>query len=85
MFYCRCFFFRHAFSAVPRPIAEKLCHMIGNWLNFIIKNGGAHKNGGQSMQNFGRCVCLVHRRKLVKIIGGTQALCETVRAGRGVS
>ena len=31
------FLFRHAFSEVPRPIALKLCHMIGNWLNFIIQ------------------------------------------------
>jgi len=23
------FFFRHAFSEVPRPIALKLCHMVG--------------------------------------------------------
>ena len=23
------FFFRHAFSEIPRPIAPKLCHMIG--------------------------------------------------------
>ena len=25
-------FFRHAFSELPRPIALKLCHMIGIWL-----------------------------------------------------
>jgi len=31
------FFFRHAFSKVPRPIAAKLRHMIGNCLNFIIQ------------------------------------------------
>jgi len=38
MFYRRCFllFFRHEFSEVPRPIALKLCHMVGIWLNFII-------------------------------------------------
>jgi len=24
-------FFRQLFSAVPQPIAVKLCHMIGNW------------------------------------------------------
>ena len=39
MFYRRCFlflfFFRHAFSEIPRPIALKLCHMVGIWLNFI--------------------------------------------------
>jgi len=29
------FFIRHAFSEIPRPIALKLCHMIGIWLCFI--------------------------------------------------
>ena len=39
MFYPSCFFlflFRHAFSEVPRPIALKLCHMVGIWPKFII-------------------------------------------------
>jgi len=31
------FFFRHAFSEVSRPIAVKLRHVIGNWLNFIMQ------------------------------------------------
>ena len=38
MFYRRCFlflFFRHAFSEIPQPIALKLCHVVGIWLNFI--------------------------------------------------
>jgi len=35
-------FFRHAFSEVPRPIALKLCHVVGIWPNFII-----------TLQNFG--------------------------------
>ena len=30
------FLFRHSFSELPRPIALKLCHMVGMWLNFII-------------------------------------------------
>ena len=30
------FFFRHAFSETPQPIALKLCHMIRIWLYFII-------------------------------------------------
>jgi len=33
MFFC----FRHAFAEVPRPIAVKLGHMIGNCLNYIIQ------------------------------------------------
>ena len=53
-------FFRHAFSEVPRPIALKLGHMVGNCLNFIIQvqNFGGpspQKNlGAKNMQNFGR-------------------------------
>ena len=52
-------FFRHAFSEVPRPIALKLGHMLGNCLNFIIqiqKFGGPppKKSGAKNMQNFGR-------------------------------
>ena len=53
-------FFRHAFSELPRPIAQKLCHVIGSWLYFIIplqKFGGAlpPKNlGAKNMQNFGQ-------------------------------
>ena len=31
------FLFRHAFSEVPRLIALKLGHMVGNCLNFIIQ------------------------------------------------
>ena len=30
------FFFRHAFSELPRPIALKLCRMVAIWLYFII-------------------------------------------------
>jgi len=51
------FFFRHAFTEVPRPIAVKLGHMIGNCLNFIIqvhKFGGPPptKSGGQKHAKF---------------------------------
>jgi len=43
----------------PRPIALKLCHMIGIWPNFIMqvkKLGGTpqKKSGSKNMQNFGR-------------------------------
>ena len=54
------FFFRHAFYEVPRPIAAKLSHTIGNWLDWIMqvqKFGGPspQKNlGAKNMQNFGR-------------------------------
>ena len=60
-FYRRCFYlFRHAFSELPRPIALKLCHMVGIWLYFIIplqKFGGSappKKFGAKNMQNFGQ-------------------------------
>ena len=53
-------FFRPPFSEFPRPIALKLCHLIGIWLNFIMqvqKLGGAlppKNSGAKNMQNFGR-------------------------------
>ena len=53
-------FFRHVFSEFPRPIALKLCHMVGIWPNFImqVQKLGGHspkKNpGAKNMQNFGR-------------------------------
>jgi len=31
------FLFHHKISELPRPITVKLCHMIGNWLNFIMQ------------------------------------------------
>ena len=60
MFYRRRFFlFRHAFSELPRPIALKLCHMVGIWLYFIIplqKFGrrSPKKFGAKNIQNFGQ-------------------------------
>jgi len=41
------FLFRHSFSEIPQPIALKLCHMIGIWLNFIIP---LQKFGGRSLK-----------------------------------
>jgi len=53
------FFFQRRISEVPQPIALKLCHMVGIWLNFIIplqKFGGPppKKFGAKNMQNFGQ-------------------------------
>ena len=39
------FFFQRRISEVPQPIALKLCHMGGIWLNFIIP---LQKFGGRS-------------------------------------
>jgi len=51
------FFFRHAFSKVPRPIAAKLRHITGNCLNFIIQ---VQKFGGPSPQkNLGAKTCKI--------------------------
>jgi len=51
------FLTRHRCSELPRPIAVKLCHMIGNWLSFIMqsKNSGSappQKFGGQKHAKF---------------------------------
>ena len=45
LMYLLLFLFRHSFSEFPRPIALKLCHMVGIWLNFIIP---LQKFGGRS-------------------------------------
>ena len=50
-------FFRHAFSEFPRPIALKLCRMVGIWVYFIMqvqKLGGTppKKLGGQKHAKF---------------------------------
>ena len=53
-------FFRHAFSEFPRPIALKLCHMVGICVYFImqVQKLGGHspqkKLGAKNMQNFGQ-------------------------------
>ena len=44
------FFFQRRISEVPQPIALKLCHMAGIWLNFIIP---LQKFGGRSPKKFG--------------------------------
>jgi len=41
------FFFRHAFSEFPRPIALKLCHLIGICVYFMTQ---VQKLGGHSPQ-----------------------------------
>jgi len=53
------FFFRRQISELPRPIAAKLCHMIGTGVSFInwLQKFGAlppKKLGAKNMQNFGR-------------------------------
>ena len=52
-------FSRHAFSELPRPIALKLCHMVGIWPNFImqVQKFGRHspqKIRGLKYAKFGR-------------------------------
>ena len=53
------FFFRHAFSEFPRPIALKLYNLIGICVYLImqVQKLGGHspkKLGAKNMQNFGR-------------------------------
>ena len=53
------FFFRYAFSEFPRPIALKLCRLIGICVYFImqvqkLRGHSPKKFGGQNMQNFGQ-------------------------------
>jgi len=53
------FFFRHAISELPRPIAAKLCHMIAIWVRFIMQ---VQKFGGHSpRRNWGPKTCKIWR------------------------
>ena len=45
-----CCFVSHSFSELPRPIAVKLCHMVGIWPNFIIQ---VQKFRGRSPKKLG--------------------------------
>jgi len=69
------FFFRHAFSEVRRLIAVKLCHMVGNWLNFImqVKKLGAltKKIGGQKGRKCKISVDYIQPPTLISNICGT--------------
>ena len=51
-------FFRDAFSEFPRPIALKLCHMVGIWPNFIMQ---VQKLGRHSLpqKNLGPKTCKI--------------------------
>jgi len=54
------FSFRHAFSTkVPRPIAVKLRHMIGNWLNFIIQMPSSKIWGPPPQKKSGSKTCKI--------------------------
>jgi len=53
------FFVQRPISEVPRPIATKLCHIIGIWLYFIIQIQKFRERsqkilGAKNVQNFGR-------------------------------
>jgi len=56
LMYLLLFLFRHSFSELPRPIALKLCHMVGFWLNFIVplQKFGRRSPKKFNMQNFGQ-------------------------------
>ena len=50
------YFFRHSFSEVPRPIALKLCHMVGIWRSFIMP---LQKLGALPPKNWGPKTCKI--------------------------
>jgi len=72
------FLFRHSFSELPRPIALKLYHMVGIWLNFIIplKNLGAlhPKNWGPKT-----CKISVNFGPLQTLIANISGMAEDIR------
>jgi len=76
------FLFRHSFSELPPPIALKLCHMVGIWLNFIIplqKFGGAlpKKNLGPKT-----CKISVNFGPLQTLIANISGTAEDIQNGR---
>ena len=78
------FFFQRLISELPRPIALKLCHMVGIWLNFIIplpKIRGAlpQKIWGQKHAKFGR---FLQHPTLIANISGTDRHIENRRKTR---
>jgi len=61
-------FFRHAFSELPRPIALKLCHMVGIWPYFIIplqKFGGIRAISDTMKSDSDDVMCRHHRPRLI--------------------
>jgi len=72
-------FFRHAFSELPRPIALKLCHVIGIWLYFIIP---LKKFGGRSPQKIWgpkTCKISVNFGPLQTLIANISRTAEDIR------
>ena len=67
-------FFRPPFSELPRPIALKICHLIGIWPNFIMQ---VQKLGGTPPQKkFGAKTCKIsvnfgRLQNLIANISGT--------------
>jgi len=52
------YFFRHAISELPRPIAAKLCHMIAIWVRFIMQ---VQNSGALPQRNWGPKTCKIRR------------------------
>ena len=72
-------FFRHAFSELPRPIALKLCRVIGIWPYFIIP---LQKFGGRSQKKIGgpkTCKISVNFGPLQTLIANISGTAEDIR------
>jgi len=81
MFYFFFFFFlfRHSFSEHTRPIALKLCHMVGIWLSFIIP---LQKFGGRSPKKIWgpkTCKISVNFGPLQTLIANISGMAEDIR------
>ena len=87
LLFCPWCFFQRLISELPRPIALKLYHLVGIWLNFIIplqKFGGAprKKIWGQKHAKFGR---FLQYPTLIANISGTDRHIENRKKTRSTT
>ena len=76
------FFFRHVFSEFPRPIALKLCHLIGICVYFIMH---VQKLGGHSPKKIWgpkTCKISVNFGPLQTLIANISGTAKDIKIGR---
>jgi len=71
-------YFRHGFSDLPRPIALKLCRMVGIWLYFIIP---LQKFWGVTQKKLGpkTCKISVNFGPLQSLIANISGMAEDIQ------
>jgi len=72
-------FFRHAFSEFPRPIALKLCHMVGIWPNFIMQVQKLGEHSPKEIREAKTCKISVHFGPLQTLIANISRTAEDIQ------